>query len=165
MISYDIWKNRSSRTDNPYTTPVLQEVAEDSYKRLIAPAIEREIRSELTEKAEDGAIEVFGKNLRPASDAASNHRQEPCLAGIRHSEPDVNLAVVDPTGKVIGYNSHLSYCTDNTERRSQASKRIVLKKIIDEVSRISLISVGNGTASRESEHVYRRVIKRDSGNK
>ena len=51
------------RTDNPYTTPVLQEVAEDSYKRLIAPAIEREIRSELTEKAEDGAIEVFGKNL------------------------------------------------------------------------------------------------------
>ena len=65
------------RTDNPYTTPVLQEVAEDSYKRLIAPAIEREIRSELTEKAEDGAIEVFGKNL------------EQLL--MRHSEPDVNL--------------------------------------------------------------------------
>ena len=50
-------------SDNPYTMPVLKEVIADSYKRLIAPAIEREIRSELTEKAEDGAIEVFGKNL------------------------------------------------------------------------------------------------------
>ena len=68
----------------------MKEVIEDSYKRLIAPAIEREIRSELTEKAEDGAIEVFGKNLATASDAAADRRTELFLDGIRHSVPAVS---------------------------------------------------------------------------
>ena len=76
--------------DNPSTTPILKEVTEDSYKRLIAPAIEREIRSDLTEKAEDGAIKVFGKELGAASDAASNRWTEWYLDGIRPSVPDVS---------------------------------------------------------------------------
>ena len=125
------------RTDNPYTTPVLQEVAEDSYKRLIAPAIEREIRSELTEKAEDGAIEVFGKNLEQLL-------MQPPITGrtVLGWDPafrtGCKLAVVDPTGKVIGYNSHLSYCTDNTEENPGVQRFI--KEDHSEVSRITDLS-------------------------
>ena len=132
--------------DNPYTTPVLQEVAEDSYKRLIAPAIEREIRSELTEKAEDGAIEVFGKNLEQLL-------MQPPITGrtVLGWDPafrtGCKLAVVDPTGKVIG--TTVIYPTaPTTPKKIQASKDL-LKKIIPKYH-VSLISVGNGTASREN---------------
>ena len=96
--------------DNPFTTPILKEVAEDSYKRLIAPAIEREIRSDLTEKAEDGAIKVFGKNLEQLL-------MQPPIAGqtVLGWDPafrtGCKLAVVDPTGKVSGYHSCLSNCS------------------------------------------------------
>ena len=87
--------------ENPYTTPILKDVTEDSYKRLIAPAIEREIRSELTERAEDGAIEVFKKNLEQLL-------MQPPIVGqtVLGWDPafrtGCKLAVVDPTGKVIG---------------------------------------------------------------
>ena len=143
------------RTDNPYTTPVLQEVAEDSYKRLIAPAIEREIRSELTEKAEDGAIEVFGKNLEQLL-------MQPPITGrtVLGWDPafrtGCKLAVVDPTGKVIG--TTVIYPTaPTTPKKIQASKDL-LKKIIPKYH-VSLISVGNGTASRESEQFIIELLK------
>ena len=143
------------RTDNPYTTPVLQEVAEDSYKRLIAPAIEREIRSELTEKAEDGAIEVFGKNLEQLL-------MQPPITGrtVLGWDPafrtGCKLAVVDPTGKVIG--TTVIYPTaPTTPKKIQASKDL-LKKIISKYH-VSLISVGNGTASRESEQFIVELLK------
>ena len=143
------------RTDNPYTTPVLQEVAEDSYKRLIAPAIEREIRSELTEKAEDGAIEVFGKNLE-------QRLMQPPITGrtVLGWDPafrtGCKLAVVDPTGKVIG--TTVIYPTaPTTPKKIQASKDL-LKKIIPKYH-VSLISVGNGTASRESEQFIVELLK------
>ena len=143
------------RTDNPYTTPVLQEVAEDSYKRLIAPAIEREIRSELTEKAEDGAIEVFGKNLEQLL-------MQPPITGrtVLGWDPafrtGCKLAGVDPTGKVIG--TTVIYPTaPTTPKKIQASKDL-LKKIIPKYH-VSLISVGNGTASRESEQFIVELLK------
>lgn len=143
------------RTDNPYTTSVLQEVAEDSYKRLIAPAIEREIRTELTEKAEDGAIEVFGKNLEQLL-------MQPPITGrtVLGWDPafrtGCKLAVVDPTGKVIG--TTVIYPTaPTTPKKIQASKDL-LKKIIPKYH-VSLISVGNGTASRESEQFIVELLK------
>ena len=123
------------RRDNPYTTPVLKEVVADSYQRLIAPAIERELRNELTEKAEDGAILVFGKNLKQLL------MQPP---------------IVDPTGKVIG--TTVIYPTaPTTPKKIQAAKDL-LKKIIPKYH-ISLISLGNGTASRESEQFIVELLK------
>lgn len=142
-------------TDNPYTTPVLKEVAEDSYKRLIAPAIEREIRNELTEKAEDGAIEVFGKNLEQLL-------MQPPITGrtVLGWDPafrtGCKLAVVDPTGKVIG-TTVIFPTAPTTPQKIQASKDL-LKKIIPKYH-VSLISVGNGTASRESEMFIVDLLK------
>ena len=142
-------------TENPYTTPVLKETIEDSYKRLIAPAIEREIRNELTEKAEDGAITVFGKNLEQLL-------MQPPIVGqtVLGWDPafrtGCKLAVVDPTGKVIG--TTVIYPTaPTTPQKIQASKDL-LKKIIAKYN-ITLISVGNGTASRESEQFIVELLK------
>ena len=141
--------------DNPYTTPILKEAVEDSYKRLIAPAIEREIRSDLTEKAEDGAIEVFGKNLQQLL-------MQPPIVGqtVLGWDPAFRtggkLAVVDPTGKVIG--TTVIYPTaPTTPQKIQASKDL-LKKIIAKYN-ITLISLGNGTASRESEQFIVELLK------
>lgn len=141
--------------DNPYTTPILKEAVEDSYKRLIAPAIEREIRSDLTEKAEDGAIEVFGKNLQQLL-------MQPPIVGqtVLGWDPafrtGCKLAVVDPTGKVIG--TTVIYPTaPTTPQKIQASKDL-LKKIIAKYN-ITLISLGNGTASRESEQFIVELLK------
>ena len=141
--------------ENPYTTPILKDVTEDSYKRLIAPAIEREIRSELTERAEDGAIEVFKKNLEQLL-------MQPPIVGqtILGWDPafrtGCKLAVVDPTGKVIG--TTVIYPTaPTTPQKIQASKDL-LKKIIKKYN-ITLISVGNGTASRESEMFIVELLK------
>ena len=142
-------------SDNPHTTPILKEVAEDSYKRLIAPAIEREIRSDLTEKAEDGAISVFKKNLHQLL-------MQPPIVGqtVLGWDPafrtGCKLAVVDPTGKVIG--TTVIYPTaPTTPKKIQASKDL-LKKIIAKYN-ITLISVGNGTASRESEQFIVELLK------
>ena len=128
---------------------------EDSYKRLIAPAIEREIRSDLTEKAEDGAIHVFGKNLEQLL-------MQPPIVGqvVLGWDPafrtGCKLAVVDPTGKVIG--TTVIYPTaPTTPKKIQAAKDL-LKKIIPKYH-ISLISLGNGTASRESEQFIVELLK------
>ena len=143
------------RSDNPYTTPVLKETTADSYHRLIAPAIEREIRGELTEKAEDGAIEVFGKNLHQLL-------MQPPIAGkvVLGWDPafrtGCKLAVVDPTGKVLG--TTVIYPTAPTTPQKIKASKDLLKKIIPK-SNISLISLGNGTASRESEQFIVELLK------
>ncbi len=140
-------------SDNEYTTPVLREVIQDSYDRLIAPAIEREIRNELTEKAEDGAISVFGKNLEQLL-------LQPPIAGkvVLGWDPafrtGCKLAVVDPTGKVL--DTKVIYPTAPQNKVEEAKTE--LKKLIRKYS-VDLISVGNGTASRESEQVIVDLIK------
>ncbi len=139
--------------ENPQTTPVLKETIADSYNRLIAPAIEREIRNELTEKAEDGAINVFGKNLEQLL-------LQPPIAGrvVLGWDPafrtGCKLAVVDPTGKVL--DTTVIFPTE-PQNKVKESKEI-LKKIIKKYN-VSLISVGNGTASRESEQVIVELLK------
>ena len=141
--------------DNPFTTPILKEVTEDSYKRLIAPAIEREIRSDLTEKAEDGAIKVFGKNLEQLL-------MQPPIAGqtVLGWDPafrtGCKLAVVDPTGKVL--DTTVVYPTAPTNEKKIRAAKDTVEGMIKKYS-ISLISVGNGTASRESEQVIVDMLK------
>ena len=141
--------------ENPYTTPALKAAVEDSYKRLIAPAIEREIRSELTEKAEDGAIEVFGKNLHQLL-------MQPPIAGqvVLGWDPafrtGCKLAVVDATGKVLG--TTVIYPTAPTTPAKIKASKDLLKKIITKYH-ITLISLGNGTASRESEQFIVELLK------
>ncbi len=139
--------------DNPETTPVLREVAADAYDRLIAPAIEREIRSDLTERAEDGAIRVFGKNLEQLL-------MQPPIAGqvVLGWDPafrtGCKLAVVDPTGKVL--DTTVIYPTAPQNKVEEA--KAVVKKLIAKYH-ITLISLGNGTASRESEQVIVELLK------
>ena len=140
--------------DNPYTSPILQEVVEDSYKRLIAPAIEREIRNELTEKAEEGAIAVFGKNLEQLL-------MQPPIAGqtVLGWDPafrtGCKLAVVDPTGKVL--DTKVIYPTAPTNEKKIRAAKETVKQLIQKHG-VSLISVGNGTASRESEQVIVEML-------
>ena len=141
--------------ENPNTTPILKAVIEDSYKRLIAPAIEREIRSELTERAEDGAIEVFGKNLHQLL-------MQPPITGqvVLGWDPafrtGCKLAVVDATGKVLG--TTVIYPTAPTTPQKIKASKDLLKKIIPKYH-ITLISLGNGTASRESEQFITELLK------
>lgn len=139
--------------DNEYTTPVLKEVAQDSYRRLIGPAIEREIRNELTERAEDGAISVFGKNLEQLL-------MQPPIAGkvVLGWDPafrtGCKLAVVDETGKVLDTKVIYPTAPQNRVAESKAELKRLIKKY-----HISLISVGNGTASRESEQIIVELLK------
>ncbi len=139
--------------DNPYTTPVLQATIQDSYDRLIAPAIEREIRNSLTENAQEGAIKVFGKNL-------TQLLMQPPIAGkvVLGWDPafrtGCKLAVVDPTGKVL--DTKVIYPTAPHNKVAEAKAE--LKKLISKYN-VTLISVGNGTASRESEQVIVELIK------
>lgn len=139
--------------DNRVTSPILEEVIADSYDRLIAPAIEREIRNDLTEKAEDGAISVFGKNLEQLL-------LQPPIKGkvVLGWDPafrtGCKLAVVDETGKVL--DTKVIYPTAPQNKVEQAKAE--LKKLIKKYN-VSLISVGNGTASRESEQVIVELIK------
>lgn len=139
--------------ENPYTIPILQEVVADSYKRLIGPAIEREIRNELTEKAEDSAIVVFGKNL-------TQLLMQPPIVGqvVLGWDPafrtGCKLAVVDATGKVL--DTKVIYPTEPQNKVEESKK--ILKQMIEKYN-ITLISVGNGTASRESEQVIVDLIK------
>ena len=140
------------RTENPYTTPVLKETIADSYNRLIGPAIEREVRNELTEKAEDGAIEVFGKNLHQLL-------MQPPIAGkvVLGWDPafrtGCKLAVVDPTGKVLA--TKVIYPTEPHNKVAESKAEV--KKLIDKYH-VNLISCGNGTASRESEKIISDMI-------
>ena len=142
------------KKDNQYTNDLLKATIEDAYERLIAPAIEREIRNDLTEKAEDSAIKVFGKNLTQLLMA-------PPVAGhvVLGWDPafrtGCKLAVVDPTGKVI--DTVVIYPTDGPQKNIPKAKAI-LKQLIAKYN-ITLISVGNGTASRESEQVIVELLK------
>ena len=141
------------RKDNPYTAPALRAACEDSYRRLIAPAMEREIRGSLTEKAEDGAIQVFGKNLQQLL------MQPPVsVQGVLGWDPAVRtgckLAVVDPTGKVL--DTAVIYPTAPQNKVKEAKD--VLKKLISQYH-ITLISLGNGTASRESEQIIAGLLR------
>lgn len=139
--------------DNKYTSPILKDVCKDSYDRLIAPAIEREIRSELTEKAEDSAIGVFGKNLEQLL-------MQPPIAGktVLGWDPafrtGCKLAVVDSTGKVL--DTKVIYPTAPQNKVKEAKDE--LKSLIKKYG-VDIISVGNGTASRESEQVIVELIK------
>ena len=139
--------------ENEYTTPVICAAVEDSYDRLIAPAIEREIRNDLTEKAEDGAINVFGKNLEQLL-------LQPPIAGkvVLGWDPafrtGCKLAVVDATGKVLDTKVIYPTAPQNKVEESKAE----LKKLIKKYN-VDLISVGNGTASRESEQVIVELLK------
>lgn len=139
--------------DNPVTNKALEEVIADSYDRLIAPAIEREIRNDLTEKAEDGAISVFGKNLEQLL-------LQPPIKGkvVLGWDPafrtGCKLAVVDETGKVLDTKVIFPTAPQNKVAEAKAE----LKKLIKKYN-VSLISVGNGTASRESEQVIVELLK------
>ena len=147
-------ENKVIRKEEPYCVPVLQATVRDAYDRLIAPAVEREIRSELTEKAEDGAIRVFGKNLRQLL-------MQPPIAGqtVLGWDPafrtGCKLAVVDPTGKVL--DTAVVYPTAPTNARKIAEAKAVVTQMIRKYG-ITLISVGNGTASRESEQVIVELL-------
>lgn len=141
--------------DNPHTSPVLREAVSDSYKRLIGPAIEREIRNELTERAEDGAISVFGKNLEQLL-------MQPPIAGqvVLGWDPafrtGCKLAVVDATGKVL--ETAVIYPTAPTNDAKIRAAKETLKKLIRKYG-VTLISLGNGTASRESEQIIVELLK------
>ena len=151
ILSY--LESRVITRDNPITSPTLEEVVKDSYSRLIAPAIEREIRNLLTEQAEEGAIRVFGKNLEPLL-------MQPPIAGqtVLGWDPafrtGCKLAVVDPTGKVL--DTVVIYPTAPQNKVKEAKE--TLKKLIEKYH-ITLISLGNGTASRESEQVIVELLK------
>lgn len=139
--------------DNPYTTDLLKTAVEDSYKRLIAGAIEREIRNDLTERAEDGAISVFGKNL-------TQLLMQPPIAGqvVLGWDPafrtGCKLAVVDATGKVL--DTVVVFPTEPQKKIAEAKK--IVHNLIKKYG-VTLISVGNGTASRESEQVIVELLK------
>ena len=139
--------------DNKYTTPLLKAAVRDAYERLIAPSIERDIRNELTERAEDGAISVFGKNLNQLLMA-------PPIAGkvVLGWDPafrtGCKLAVVDSTGKVLDTKVIYPTAPQNKVEESKAELKKIIKKY-----KVDLISVGNGTASRESEQVIVELLK------
>ena len=140
---------------NPNTQDVLKEAIEDSYNRLIAPAIEREIRNSMTEKAEDESIKVFKKNLQQLL-------MQPPIVGkvVLGWDPafrtGCKLAVVDETGKVL--DTVVIYPTAPTTPAKIASAKETLKKLIKKYN-VSLISLGNGTASRESEQIIVELLK------
>ena len=139
--------------ENPYTSDLLRTAIEDSYKRLIAGAIEREIRSEISDKAEDGAITVFGKNL-------TQLLMQPPITGqiVLGWDPafrtGCKLAVVDETGKVL--DTVVVYPTEPQKKIAEAKK--IVHNLIKKYN-ITLISLGNGTASRESEQVIVELLK------
>lgn len=139
--------------NNEYTAPLIKEAVADSYDRLIAPSIEREVRNELTEKAEDGAIKVFAKNLEQIL-------MQPPIAGqtVLGWDPafrtGCKLAVVDPTGKVLATKViHATLPSDNVPKAIEELKKLI------KTYKVTLISVGNGTASRESEQVIVELLK------
>ena len=141
------------KDDNEYTTPYLTECIKDAYNRLIAPAIEREIRNTLTEKAEDGAIKVFGKNLEQLL-------LQPPIAGkvVLGWDPGFRngckLAIVDATGKVLA--TKVVYPTEPFNKVEETKK--IVADLIKKYN-VNLISCGNGTASRESEQIISDMIK------
>lgn len=146
-------EKKTIRRENPYTTPYLKEAVADSYQRLIAPAIEREIRNSLTEEAQEGAIRVFGKNLEQLL-MQPPIRGQVVLGWDPAFRTGCKLAVVDATGKVL--DTVVIFPTAPQNKVAEA--KAVLKKLIAKYH-ITLISVGNGTASRESEQAIVELLK------
>ena len=146
-------EKKTLHRDNPYTTPYLKAAVADSYERLIAPAIEREIRNALTESAQEGAIRVFGKNLEQLL-MQPPIRGQVVLGWDPAFRTGCKLAVVDATGKVL--DTVVIFPTAPQNKVAEA--KAVLKKLIAKYH-ITLISVGNGTASRESEQVIVELLK------
>ena len=146
-------EKKTIRRENLYTTPYLKEAVADSYQRLIAPAIEREIRNSLTEEAQEGAIRVFGKNLEQLL-MQPPIRGQVVLGWDPAFRTGCKLAVVDATGKVL--DTVVIFPTAPQNKVAEA--KAVLKKLIAKYH-ITLISVGNGTASRESEQVIVELLK------
>ncbi len=151
----DYLVKKSIVKSNKYTDELIEKAVKDSYDRLIAPSIEREIRNTLTERAEDGAIKVFGKNLKQLL-------MQPPIAGkvVLGWDPafrtGCKLAVVDPTGKVL--DTVVVYPTAPTSEKKIREAKDIVEALIDKYG-IDLISVGNGTASRESELVIVDMLK------
>lgn len=144
-------------SNNPNTTPALTSTIEDAYSRLIAPSIERDIRNSLTDTAEDGAINVFGKNLeqlllQPPISGKTVLGWDPAF------RTGCKLAIVDATGKVLDTKVIFPTAPQNKVDEAKAE----LKKLISKYS-VDIISVGNGTASRESEAVIVDLIKEIGG--
>ncbi|MCD8090201.1 MAG: RNA-binding transcriptional accessory protein [Clostridiales bacterium] len=148
-------ENQIIASENTYTTPVLKETAEDAYKRLIEPSIEREIRNLMTERASEGAMKVFDANLRqlllqpPIKDKVVMALDPGYRTGCK-------TAVVDGTGKVL--STGVIYCTKpHSESKIAASRKIVKEKI--EKYNVDIVAIGNGTASRETETFAADIIK------
>lgn len=146
-------RSKIIRQENPYTTTALEEVIEDCYKRLIGPAIEREIRNDLTENAQEGAIKVFGTNL------VQLLMQPPIMGKVVLAldpafRTGCKIAVIDGTGKVL--ETTVIYPTPPVSKVAEA--KVKLKKLIEKY-KVDLIAIGNGTASRESELFVVEMLK------
>ncbi len=155
ILNY-LYKNEVN--DNSYTKEYLTAACDDSYKRLIAPSIEREVRAELTEKAEDNAISVFKVNLKqlllsPPITGRTVLGWDPAF------RTGCKLAICDPTGKVL--DTKVVFPTPPQNKVEEAKKDV--KDLIKKYN-VSLISLGNGTASRESEKVISEIIKETDRN-
>lgn len=138
---------------NPYTTPTIIEAIKDSYKRLIAPAIEREIRSFLTKKAEEKSIKVFAKNLNQL--LMESPLVGKCILGWDPAfKTGCKLAIIDNTGKVL--DTALIYPTKPQNKIAESKKTV--RNLIEKYN-IDVIAIGNGTASRESEEIVADIIK------
>ncbi len=138
---------------NPYTTPVIADAVEDAYKRLIAPAVEREIRNYLTEKAEEKSIEVFAQNLNQLL-MGSPLVGKTILGWDPAFRTGCKLAIIDETGKVL--DTALIYPTEPQNKVKESIETV--RELIDRYD-INVIAIGNGTASRESEEIVAKIIK------
>ena len=138
---------------NKYTTPIIKDAVSDAYKRLISPAIEREIRNQLTEKAEEKSIEVFAKNLNQLL-MESPLVGKTILGWDPAFKTGCKLAIIDDTGKVL--DTSLIYPTAPQNKVKESIKTV--RELIDKYD-INIIAIGNGTASRESEEIVAQIIK------
>ncbi len=144
------------KNDKSFVVDTVKEAILDSYKRLIEPSIEREIRSDLTEVGEEAAIDNFGKNLE-ALLLTPPMKERVVLAFDPGFVNGCKLAVVDKNGKYLDSTVIKPFLNGNTEERVRLSKEVVVQLI--KRYNVSIIAIGNGTASRESEKFCADMIK------
>ena len=154
IISY--LEKKNIKNDKSFVASIVKEAIEDSYKRLIEPSIEREIRSDLTEVGEEAAIDNFGKNLE-ALLLTPPMKEQVVLAFDPGYVNGCKLAVVDKNGKYLDSTVIKPFLNGNTEDRIRLSKEIVVQLI--KRYNVDIIAIGNGTASRESEKFCAEMIK------
>ena len=154
IISY--LEKKLIKNDKSFVVDVVKDAINDSYKRLIAPSIEREIRSDLTEVGEEAAIDNFGKNLE-ALLLTPPMKERVVLAFDPGFVNGCKLAVVDKNGKYLDSTVIKPFLNNNTEERVRLSKEVVVQLI--KRYNVSIIAIGNGTASRESEKFCADMIK------